>query len=172
VDYPEKRAAHRGMHRNFSWIIVAALALFVAACANQRPFMHPWQSYEGPVRPIAEHATVFIVSYGPSGYAGLHSFIDGMDGRRITLTRAAPLEIYVLPGEHRFDMVAGDGSARRADGVVTLTAEAGRSYEIVAQRVGAEGVIWSVIDRGENYRRTDIVYQEALQHGFVTERTP
>lgn len=158
------------MRRKISWVIVAALALCVAACANQRPFMHPWQSYQGPARPAAEYATVFIVSYGPSGYSGLHSFIDGMDGRRITLTRAAPLEIYVLPGEHRFDMVAGDGQARRADGVVTLTAEAGRSYEIVARRVGADGVDWSVVDRGENYRRTDIVYQEALQRGFVTER--
>lgn len=158
------------MRRKVSWVIVAALALFAAACANQRPFMHPWQSYGGPARAATEYATVFIVSYGPNVYADLHSYIDGMDGRRITLTRAAPLEIYVLPGEHRFDMVAGDGSARRADGVVTLTAEAGRSYEIIAQRVGADEVNWSVIDRGENFRRTDIVYQEALQRGFVTER--
>ena len=158
------------MRRKVSWVIVAALALFAAACANQRPFMHPWQSYQGPVRPAAEYATVFIISYGSNGYAGLHSFIDGMDGRRITLTRAAPLEIYALPGEHSFDMVAGDGSARRADGMVTIQVEAGRSYEIIAHRVGADGVNWSVVDRGENYRRMDIVYQEALQRGFVTER--
>lgn len=159
------------MRRKISWVIVAALALFVAACANQRPFMHPWQSYQGPERPVAEYATVFIVSYGPNVYAGLHSYIDGLDGRRITLTRAAPLEVYALPGEHRFDMVAGDGAARRADGVVTINVQAGHSYEIIATRVGADGIEWSVVDRGVGYRRTDIVYREALQRGFVTERT-
>ena len=37
-------------------------------------------------------------------------------------------------------MVAGDGAARRADGDVTLVAEAGHTYEIVAERVGADGV--------------------------------
>jgi len=158
------------MGRKIAWLIAAALTLCVASCANQRPFMHPWQSYQGPERAATEYATVFIVSYGPNGYAGLHSYIDGMDGRRITLMRAAPLEVYVLQGEHRFDMVAGDGSARRADGVVTINVEAGHSYEIIATRIGTDGVDWSVVDRGVGYRRTDIVYREAFERGFVTER--
>lgn len=158
------------MWRKVSWAMVATLTLILAACASQRPFMTPFQSYSGPARPATEYATVFTAPYGPAGYEGLHGFIDGVNGRRITLTRAAPLEVYVLPGEHRFDMVSGDGQSRRADGVVTIAAEAGHTYEIVARRVGADHVQWFVLDRSTGFRRSDVVYQEALRAGYVTER--
>jgi hypothetical protein len=157
------------MRGAFSVLKAAALALFLVACASQMPFVNPLQHYPGPARPNSETATVFSIAYGPAGYAGLHGFIDGVDGRRITLTRAAPLEIDLLPGEHTFDMVAGDGSARRADGVVTVVAEAGHTYEIVATREGPDNIVWSVVDRGVGFRRTDIVYRDAVQRGFVAE---
>ena len=76
-----------------SWATGAALALFLAACASQMPFMHPQRHYPGPVRPNAELATVFSVAYGPAGYGGLHGYIDAVDGRRTTLTTPAPLEV-------------------------------------------------------------------------------
>lgn len=150
-----------------SWWKVVVTALCLCACASQMPFMNPQRHYPGPVRPSAELATVFSIAYGPAGYRGLHGYIDAVDGRRTTLTTAAPLEVYVLPGEHRFDMVAGDGSARRADGSVVLVAKAGHTYEIVAERAGADSVVWSVIDRGEAFMRADIVYLEARRRGFV-----
>ena len=146
----------------------AGFALLLSACASQMPFMHPQQRYAGPPRPASEIATVFSVAYGPDGYAGLHGYIDAVDGKRTTLTTGAPLEVYVLPGAHSFDMVAGDGKARRADGPVTFSAEAGHTYEIDAELVSADVVHWSVVDRGSGFRRTDDVYREAMRRGFVT----
>jgi hypothetical protein len=149
------------------FLAAIGLAFLMAACANQLPFMHPQQHYSGPPRSASETATVFSVAYASAGYGGLHGYIYAVDGRRTTLTTGAPLEVYVLPGVRNVEMVAGDGKAGRADGDVSFTAEAGHTYEIIAELVSPDLVHWSVVDRGTGFRRTDEVYREAVRRGFV-----
>ena len=147
-----------------------SLALFVllTGCASQIPFLQPFQAYDGPHRPTSEVATVFAQPFGPAGYDSLHGYIAAVDGREtIGFSTPAPLEVYVLPGQHELQMVAGDGQARRADGVFAIEVQAGHSYEVMARFASSDTVEWWLEDRGVDYLRRDPIYREAQERGFV-----
>lgn len=148
-------------------VFTVLLAAVLSGCASQIPFREALQSYEGPPRARAEVAVVYCNLKGEDG--ALMQVIETVDGRRIMLTHAAPVEIYVLPGHHEFDMHTGQMTTiKTADGTVKIDAEAGHTYAIFIRLSDkdTDTVRWHVQDLGTNYVRTDPIYQEALQHGF------
>ena len=149
----------------FKFLTLVCISSLLLGCASATPFIDPYYGYEGSAKNSNETATVFILNYGSSGYSGLHGYISHVDSKSTmgVIAPPAPIEVFVLPGNHKFSLVAGDGLGRRADGEIAFDTTAGHTYEIIGEMVGANSVSWHVKDHGLYFIRTDEVYKNALK---------
>jgi hypothetical protein len=160
---PCKGADLVGYARLLGMCLLACLGL-TACVGSSRPFTMGFKGYEGAARPRSETATVFMI---PGEYSSLHGFIRTVDEQAIqSWVRAAPLEVYVLPGRHDFGLLFGSGR-RLAHGSMAVDATAGHTYEIRYSYAddGRKVRPW-VVDLGTNYVRRDPAYLRAVDYSY------
>lgn len=114
-------------------------AVAISGCASfpPKPGVIGW-AYEGPRRPQADVATVFITDGRPHYESG---FICKVEGKPATPNGSCASVVHLLPGIHRIG-VRYLSRFEQGDGEIRIQVEAGRLYQLNATSVRINNSGW------------------------------
>lgn len=157
------------MRANYSkYFLAIAMCACFSSCGSLDSLIRV-HAYQGVRKPASEMATVFGVWNGPGRENAFVCKVDGKSYWRVGYISNCPSVVYLLPGTHKLSLLYEYQQLYSEDVTVSVTAEAGRTYQVVATSYDSKTAQFEVQEKAADFKLT---YKDLVPRNFEVSKQP